>query len=135
MNIVPFRRWQTFFTLAGLYNFAAAAGGLFAPELMYQLMYQVSAPVGPAGTQDRMFVWVAVGLFGVGYMLVGRNPFRNHAVIVLGILGKSYAVIVWAGAWFIGKAGPTAMLAAVGDGLWVLGFCYGLWWLRQNREN
>jgi small multidrug resistance pump len=51
-------------------------------------------------------VGVLVGLFGVGYIIVARNPVENRNVLLLGLLSKGLGSVLGIGYVALGKLPP-----------------------------
>lgn len=120
------------FRLAALWNFGAALFGLFASKLAFELLFGEDAYVGDYHQLWLLRVfWVAVLLFGVGYLFVSMNTSENRAIVWLGILGKFAVFAFVAHAFASDEATFLWMLIAVGDFLWSLLFA---WFLYETRE-
>jgi hypothetical protein len=74
-------------TLTVFYHEAFKILGLPKPELM--LFVQL--------------VGILVGLFGVGYLIVARNPLENRNVLLLGFLSKALGTLIGLGYVALGK--------------------------------
>ena len=57
---------------------------------------------------------LCVGLFGVAYLWISRDPPRHGALIRLGLLGKPLVFLLCLGHVFLGQAPP--LVAAMGSG-------------------
>ena len=102
--------WRGLFLVAGLYNLLVALPMLVAPEMMLASLGQ---PVPDSLLTARMTAWLIMA-FGVGYLLVARDPPANRAIVWLGVMGKApIAFFVWLDG---GNAvlGPSSFLLALG---------------------
>lgn len=69
------------------------------------------------------FFWMFVGVFGLGYYLVSRNPDRNEAVIYTGCLAKvTTFVTVWFLYFFNQQGTVVCLLGGLGDLIWAVLF-------------
>ena len=71
--------------------------------------------------------WVSVGLFGVGYAIVAHDPGRNHGILLLAALGKTYVFVVFTAAWLRGSMGTLALVGGIGDLVFAAVFFWFLW--------
>jgi uncharacterized membrane protein len=119
------------FRLAALWNFVAALFGLFASKLAFELLFGEDAYVGDYHQLwlFRVF-WMAVLLFGVGYLLVSLDVTENRGMVWLGILGKIAVFAFVLHAFASDEATVLWLLIAVGDFLWTLLFA---WFLAATR--
>jgi hypothetical protein len=62
----------------------------------------------------QAFLW-AVILFGIGYGVVGLNLDKNHAVIVLGVIGKILVFLYYLIYFLLGVLDITYVLVGTGD--------------------
>ncbi|HZH89612.1 MAG TPA: hypothetical protein VEX70_03220 [Pyrinomonadaceae bacterium] len=100
-------RWMTW-TLyaAGAYNLAWGAFVVLLPLAFFR--WAGAAP--PNYPQIWQCLGMVVGVYGVGYAIAARDPFRHWPIIFVGLLGK--------------LLGPIGFLqtAARGDWPWALGW-------------
>ena len=72
-----------------LWNLGFAFSGLAFPKItMWLISGSTKIITGVLARTFFAFFWVAVGVFGIGYYLVSRDPDRNEAVIWTGGLAK-----------------------------------------------
>jgi drug/metabolite transporter (DMT)-like permease len=115
-------RKQIYF-LGSLWNFGFTISGLLLPGLTLWLM--TGSWEGITGTLPRAFFalfWVAVGLFGIGYYLVSRDPDRNEAVIWTGCGGKLVVFLFFSYLFFHDYITLFGLLAGLGDFIWIFFF-------------
>ena len=93
--------WQKFFVFAALFNLSAGLPMLFAPELLYQLLF-ISEPVTPAAKLYVDLFAVLVLTFGWAYWTISRDPPAHRDLVLMGVIGKSLVVVV---AWYHALAG------------------------------
>lgn len=55
-------------------------------------------------------VGILVGLFGVGYIIVARNPVENRNVLLLGLLSKAVGSVLGVGYVALGKLPPAFLV-------------------------
>ena len=114
------RFYKPMLLIAGMWN---VAGGLFI----------IAASDWIFGRQDLTvpvpslyyYAWIALFItFGIGYLIVWRQPFDNKNIIVLGIIGKLGFSIVFIWNMYIYPAGIPRLflIPAVGDLMFVVLF-------------
>ena len=120
------------FAIAALWNLAAAAVALIAPDF-HRGMFFVSTtdPIGTIALVNTQAFWVTVLFFGIGYGIVARDPVRNHALVFIAALGKIYVFFAWSWHWHAGEMTSFALFGAVGDLVFAALF---LWFLRSTRH-
>jgi hypothetical protein len=115
------------YLFGSLWNLGFALFGLALPRTTMRLMF--GSPEAITGVRARIFFaffWVAVGLFGVGYYLVSRDPDRNEAVVWTGCLGK---VIIFSNYVRLFRRKEITLfgfLGGLGDLIWTVLFLAGL---------
>jgi hypothetical protein len=81
----PLTRWMKFvLRFAAVFNVCA---GLFM-LIGYHETYKIIGMEKPDISFPIQLVGILVGLFGVGYYMVARNPIENRAVLFLGFWSK-----------------------------------------------
>lgn len=120
------------FFLAALWNFGAAALGLFFTKFQFELLFGEDAYTGDYHQiyVYRMF-WVAVALFGIGYLIVAWVTTENRAIVWLGILGKLLMFAFILHAFLRDEATGVLLAIGVGEFLWTLLF---FWFLHETRD-
>lgn len=133
---MTYRRWRLFFLVAGLWNLGGAIPALVSPRLNLQLMYGLS----PTEESSLWFYlellnrgfWMAVLVFGIGYLIIATNPGKHLGIVVMGIIGKVLVALAWSYLFAIDKATGFAVFAAAGDSLFTIFFV--LYLLRGPRS-
>ena len=69
----------------------------------------------PAFRLNTQAWWMSVVLFGVGYAIVARDPTRNHGIVGLAMVGKTYVGLAWIAGFISGVVGMIGLIGAVGD--------------------
>jgi hypothetical protein len=105
--------WNLGFTLSGL---------AFAKLTMWLMTGSWDAIIGPLPRAFFALFWIAVGLFGIGYYLVSRDPDRNEAVIWTGCAGKLIVFLFFAYLYFHNHITLFGLLAGLGDFIWIFFF-------------
>lgn len=78
-------RWMsTALTLAGLYNLGWFLFTVVAPFAVFDAL-ELPRPNYPEHWQG---LGMLVGVFGVGYLLAARNPYRYWPIVFIGLLSK-----------------------------------------------
>ncbi|MFO0949115.1 MAG: hypothetical protein U1D30_24925 [Planctomycetota bacterium] len=110
MNLRSFR---LMFFVGALWNFLVAIVAIIFASWVTRFFYgqPVEGVVGMLAWKDFA---ACVFLFGVGYLLVAINPWKNHGIVFLGILGKlavtwTFLSRYWHGIATIGVIFPVAV--------------------------
>jgi hypothetical protein len=116
MKATIHERHVPLFYVAALYNLVAVVGPLFATNVFYGLFFaKPSADLGPEAAIHTQAFWVSVALFGVGYLMVARDPIRNRAILWLAAPGKTYVAVLFAWHYWAGDVTVLAALGGLGD--------------------
>ena len=75
--------------LAGIYNLVWGALVVLAP----QALFRWAAMDPPRYPQIWQCVGMIVGVYGVGYLIAARDPFRHWPIVLVGFLGKVFGPI------------------------------------------
>lgn len=129
--------WRVVFAASALWTFVGAVPGFFAPDFAFAAFYGgATGGGGPTALELELFRggWGQSLLFGIGYVFAAINPWRHWLVVALGGLGKVFYAVRLVGTVAAGEGSATAVLAIVGDFLFVSAFaCYLLWIIRRER--
>lgn len=87
---------------------------------------------GPAGQMNTQAFWVSVLFFGIGYAIVARDPSKNHGLVLVAALGKTYVFVLWTAAWLRSEMTDLALAGAAGDLAFAAAFAWFL--LRMRRQ-
>ena len=71
---------------AGVYNLVWGAAVVLLPGLAFQIA-GMQPPLYP---QIWQCVGMIVGVYGVGYLLAARDPYRHWPIVLVGLLGKLF---------------------------------------------
>src|SRR5262245_53701283 len=96
----PWMRWLLRFV--GCYNILAGSGML----VFYHEGFKLLGVAKPNLMLPLQLVGVLVGLFGVGYLLVARNPVENRNLLMLGFWSKALGSALGVGYVALGKLPP-----------------------------
>lgn len=113
----PPRYLRTSLFAAGIYNLAWGLGVILFPMAAFRA-FDMELPRYP---QIWQCVGMIVGVYGIGYLIAARDPFRHWAIVLVGLLGKIF--------------GPIGFLSAAisGDLPWSWGliilFNDLIWWI------
>lgn len=119
-------RKQIYF-LGSLWNLGFALSGLALPKTtMWIISGSTKAITGVLARTFFAFFWMAVGLFGIGYYIVSRDPDRNEAVIWTGCLGKVVIFFTLVCLYLRKYITPIGVLAGLGDFIWTFFFLFAL---------
>lgn len=96
----PLRAWMSYLLVfAGCYN-------LLVGLTLVVFYHEAFKTLGLPKPQLMLFVQlvgILVGLFGVGYLIVARNPLKNRNVLMLGFLSKAIGTVFGLGYVILGK--------------------------------
>jgi hypothetical protein len=99
----PLARWMKFvLRFVALFNIGA---GLFM-LIGYHETYEIIGMPKPERSFPIQLVGILVGLFGVGYYLVAKNPVENRNVLALGFWSKFLGSCLGTGYVLMGKLPP-----------------------------
>jgi hypothetical protein len=110
-----------------LWNFNFAFTGLVMPGLAMWLMSGSKNII--TGVLPRIFFtffWGAVGIFGLGYYLVSRDPDKNQGIVWMGCLAKVLIFLTFARLYLRRQVTTFAFLAGLGDFIWTILFLAAL---------
>lgn len=88
--------WQKFFAFAALFNWVAGLNILFAPDLLYQILF-IDERIVPGALLFSDLTAVLVLTFGWAYWTISRDPPAHRDLVMMGIIGKTLFVVV---AWY-----------------------------------
>ena len=115
--------YKKFFLFAAIWNIGAGLMGVVSLAFNLKVFYNVSNY-----DVDYLFkihyynFWLFIMAMGVGFYFVSRDIFRNYAMAIVGIIGKTMAAGVWVYYYFAGQATYMVLIASAGDLLLVLLF-------------
>jgi hypothetical protein len=127
------RYWRIFFLLAGCFNVFGGVLGLL--DWQRPLLEEgLPAPNYPFFAQ---LLFVAVIIFGIGYLMVWRDPLANRGIVVLGLLAKIAGMAMTWRAVALGQlpAEPFAIQPLFADLPWAIGFALFLIRTRAERPS
>ena len=118
-----------------LWNFGFAFNGLVMPSLtMWLLSGSKDIIAGILPRTFFAFFWGAVGVFGLGYYLVSRDPDKNQGIIWMGCLAKVIIFLTFARLYFRRQITTFAFLAGLGDFIWTILFLSALRGEKQEEN-
>jgi hypothetical protein len=118
------------YLLGSLWNFGFALSGLALPRMtLWLISGSTKTLAGVLARTFFFFFWVAVGVFGIGYYLVSRDPDRNEAVIWTGCLAKVIIFVTLSRLYLRRQVKLFAFLGGLGDFIWTF-----LFLAAQKRE-
>lgn len=117
--------------MAAMYNIVWGAFAILSPLTLFRWCGFNPLPLYPELWQC---IGMIVGVYGVGYGIAARDPFRHWPIVFVGLLGKVLGPIGFFGAVTSGRF-PLAMgwTIVTNDLIWWLPF--GLILLGAYREN
>ncbi len=127
-------RAKGFFWLAAAWNLSAAAIALFASAHHTASFFGPGAKVeGLIAQMNTQLWWVSVLLFGVGYAIVALDPRRNHGIVFLAALGKTYVGLLWVWSFTRDEVTVLGLAGGLGDLAFAAVFAIFLWQARAAR--
>lgn len=110
---------------AAAYNLAWGAFAILSPLTIFQLAGFQPLPLYPELWQC---IGMIVGVYGIGYGIAASNPTRHWPIVLVGLLGKIFGPIGFAGAVASGRF-PAAMgwTILTNDLIWWIPFTGILW--------
>lgn len=115
--------WTALFSLAALVNLAVGIGMAVTPaEVAMQL-----GVGGPGGSYAIIMVGMMIGVFGIGYAIVARDPPRNRGIVWIGIIGKLGAAGLAAAQYAQGLIPQSTFMLGMGDVVFAALFALFLW--------
>ena len=109
-------RYRALFYLAGAWNLSAAAVALGFPEFHAEMLYGGSDSVSsPGAIINARIVWISVAFFGVGYLIVARDPRKNHGLVLIAALGKASVGALWLWGYQAHVVAGLGLAGALGD--------------------
>ena len=121
------RRWLI---AAGVYNLAWGAVVIALPNLLFDL----AGMEPPRYPQIWQCIGMIVGVYGIGYLAAARDHRRHWPIVLVGLLGKVFGPIGFAGALLRGDF-PLAFGATIitNDLVWWVPFGLMLWDAAKHR--
>ena len=121
--------WRVFFFVCGAFSVVGGIGGFF----MFRQVLQDAGRPEPIYGHTFMLLFLTVAIFGVGYLMVWRDPWGNRNIVVLGLLTKICGFFVSLYALRIGEMPPeNAWQPWIADLPWGLAFVIFLWQTRNG---
>ena len=120
------RQWmKTVLVASGLYNLLWGLSVVLMPQ---QTLSWLGLDPLPRYPQFWQCIGMIVGVYGVGYLLAARDPFRHWPVILTGLLGKILGPVGFAAAATSGTL-PVSMgwTIIANDLIWWVPFSMILW--------
>ena len=106
-----------------LWNLGFTLSGLVLPRFtMWLISGSWDSVIGVLPRTFCAFFWVAVGLFGIGYYIVSRDPDKNEAVIWTGCAGKVIIFFTFGYLYFHNHVTLFGFLCGLGDFIWTFFF-------------
>lgn len=117
---------------AAVYNIVWGAFAILSPLTLFGLCGFDPLPNYPELWQC---IGMIVGVYGVGYGIAARDPFRHWPIVLVGLLGKIFGPIGFVGAVTSGRF-PLAMgwTILTNDLIWWLPFGVILWRAYQSNQ-
>ncbi len=120
-----YRKWRKFFLIAGLWNVFGSLPGILFPTLQFQRMYGFETNNFYILNLQSIFLYFVL-VFGIGYLIVARDPGKNVGIVVMGIIGKAIVVVYFYYFYLTGKATLVPVFGGTADAIFTLYFIYYL---------
>lgn len=121
--------WSRMFWSAAVFNFAVAIALAFFAGPFYELAgfdYQPTEHIW------RYLAALLIGMYGIGYALAAIDAVLNRNLIILGLVGKLFVVILVIALYLAGEIPVGLPLVASGDLIYVLLFSLFLYRTRNG---
>lgn len=112
--------WRLFFVVSALWNFLGGLGIIW-PQKSFKSFFGEDA-VDETTLLLYRLLWGAVFLFGISYLLIAFDPAANIGIIIVGIIGKVAAGVIFLNLYHQGVVGKPARFSAIGDMLFTFFF-------------
>ena len=122
--------------VGGIYNLAWGTWVILMPELSfgYSGMKDPEKPLHYP--QLWQCIGMIVGVYGIAYILAGRNPLRQWPIVLVGLLGKVFGPIGLAFGVITGQSRPEGLITCLtNDLIWWVPFSLILWKAYQVRND
>lgn len=132
MKRMELKIWRGIFLVCGLLSVFGGIAGFF----MFQQQLADAGQPAPVYTHTFQLLFLAVAIFGIGYLMVWRDPWGNRNIVVLGLLTKIAGFFISLHALDIGELPPeNAWQPWVADFPWALAFLLFLWRSRGGPDS
>lgn len=111
-------RYAILFVVAAVWNFAGAIPGFFDSSGMFAREFgrELHDPVMEIVYRGA---WGTALLYGVGFLMVARDPVRHTGIVLMGGLGKAFFALHLAYMFAKGWTSSFALVVVAGDALFV----------------
>lgn len=107
--------------LSGIYNLLWGAWTVIFPDHFFNL---INLPL-PRYPQLWQCIGMIVGVYGIGYLIASRDPFRHWPIIFVGFLGKVFGPLGFLMSFIEGKLPlKFASILLTNDFVWLIPFAY-----------
>lgn len=116
--------------IAGVYNLLWGASVILAPTWQFSLL---GVPPERWPNETGLAIWqcvgMVIGLYGLGYLIASRNPYRHWPIVLLGLLGKILGPIGFIDAAYVRNVMPAEFgyTLITNDLIWWVPFTIALW--------
>lgn len=118
---------------AAIYNIVWGAFAIASPQTIFRWTGFDPMPLYPELWQC---IGMIVGVYGIGYAIAARNPFRHWPIVLVGLLGKVFGPIGFLSSVLQGKL-PAALgwTILTNDLIWWFPFAVILWRAAQSHQS
>lgn len=120
------------FFAAAAWNLTASVKGLLNINENARNFYLAAPGEVTSILASNLYIfWWTVLTFGIGYIIVGLNPKKNHGLVFIAMLGKAFVGVVWIQNYLSGLVNQIALIGAIGDIIFALIFAAFLYNRKQ----
>lgn len=127
--------YSRMFLVSAIWNFYFSLTGILMPKLNLKLCYgaDVASDIFNNFYSYTLynFQQATILIFGIGYYIVSRDVNKNHGMVVLGIIGKTFFFVYFTYMYFTARTTIVPFLAVIGDFIFSVLFAY---FLVQKRK-
>jgi hypothetical protein len=115
--------WRGLFGFAAFWN-AAVGGAMLAAPARVAAQLNVG---GDGAPYAAAMTGLLIGVFGIGYAMVAREPVRNRGIVWIGLASKVGAAVLGAMQYVSGALPASAFALGMIDLAFAAGFLAFLW--------
>lgn len=129
-------KWKYLFFVAAGWNIIASLKALVnIKDNAHNFYLESTTNISPILISNLYVFWWTVLSFGIGYILVGLNPSKNHALVLIAMLGKLFVGVIWIRGFQSGIVNQLGLMGGVGDILFAIVFGVFLFKAHKIKAN
>lgn len=114
--------YKTMFLIGGIWNIGGAVPAWLSAILMPQKAFALAGMSPPEVLFAYHAMYAFIITYGIGYIIVSRNIEKNHGIVVLGIIGKTFYFAICASAFASGAVNFSVLQVGLIDMVFVILF-------------